>query len=151
MQEIYEDCAFCDGHGTIKDNFKCSGSGEKVSTGTDSTTPTRTPAEETAQQGEMKMLEMMTRTLDAGNCIQQVLLESGVVIAQQIAGMNGAYYTGDGNPEWIGCMKASLRGTGLRTVTAGKSAVAQVEHQIMLNDWRDEVLEHQEALQAASV
>jgi hypothetical protein len=55
------------------------------------------------------------RELDAGNCRQNVTATDGVITDQWLEARSG-YYTGDGNPEFIGQPVAILRGKGFRKV-----------------------------------
>lgn len=54
-----------------------------------------------------------TRPIDCGCGRQNVVVDDGIIVRQTLEARSG-YYTGDGNPEWVGCPKTVLRGKGFR-------------------------------------
>jgi len=47
-------------------------------------------------------IELYEREIDDGHGIQQVIVEDGIVIKQELVSKGAGYYTGDGNPELVG-------------------------------------------------
>ncbi len=63
----------------------------------------------------LQPVQYYTRNIDAGSGRQNVTAVDGIITAQELVARQG-YYTGDGNPEWIGQSHAVLRGNGFRKV-----------------------------------
>ena len=74
------------------------------------------------------MFELYTRSIDAGNGSQQVLLKDGKIVAQWLEANQG-YYTGDGNPEFVGQMKSVLRGKGFKKERPSRTSSGAAEFQ----------------------
>ena len=53
------------------------------------------------------------RNIDAGHGRQYVVFEGGIVVDQWLSA-NSGYYTGDGNPEWIGKKRIGLKRNGFK-------------------------------------
>lgn len=56
-----------------------------------------------------------SRSLDADNCRQNLVVVDGIVTAQYLAARQGCY-TGDGSPDYVGQAITALRGRGFRKV-----------------------------------
>jgi hypothetical protein len=67
----------------------------------------------------MKKLDFYERKIDAGHGRQVVAVRDGVIEKQWLEANQG-YYTGDGNPEWVGKGKGVLRGKGFKKISGNR-------------------------------
>lgn len=66
------------------------------------------------------------RSVDAGHGHQTVVTNENGKVLEQSLGSNGShYYSGDGNPEFVGQNIQDLRGSGLRKVRMSDSQYSQ--------------------------
>lgn len=89
---------------------------------------------------EQNQLAVYERYLDAGNCLQLVVVKNGQIVGQKIDGVNGSFYTGDGNPEFVGQSKSVLRGKGFKKTRPGRGVYSESEYKIWMHDLLNELL-----------
>lgn len=72
-------------------------------------------------QSKRPVFSAYQRPIDDGFGVQTVLVQDGIIVKQSLQSkQQGAHYTGDGNPDWVGKPVRVLRGCGFTRIRGQK-------------------------------